>query len=121
MAKRVLLVDDEQMITNLLRRRLEAQGYECEECWDGGSALDKAKAGNFDIILLDYAMPVMKGDEFCQSAREDEKLKNIPIIVITAYTNRAADSFQEEGATDVMYKPIDEDALSDLIKKHIGE
>ncbi len=121
MAKRILLVDDEQMITNLLRKRLEAQGYECDECWDGGSGLDKAKEGNFDIILLDYSMPVMKGDEFCQCAREDDKLKNTPIIVLTAYTSRSVDSFKEEGATDVMYKPIDEDDLAELLKKYLKD
>lgn len=121
MAKKILIVDDEQMITKLLRKRLEAQGYDCDECWDGGSALEMAKEGAFDIILMDYSMPSMKGDEFCQSAREEEKLKSIPIIMLTAYTTRSVESFKEEGATDVMYKPIDEDDLQDLIKKYVGE
>ncbi len=119
MAKRILIVDDDQIITNLLRKRLEDQGFECEEVFDGAEALSKVNQDKFDLVFVDYAMPNLKGDEFCNAVREIERLKELPLIVITAYSNKEPDFFLDNGATDVMYKPIDEDLLEEKIAKYL--
>jgi len=119
MAQKILIVDDDASITGLLKRRLEDYGYECEECWDPIAAQQRLESERFDLVLLDYSMPSMKGDEFCMTLREQEKFKNLPIIMITAFTNKGTDFFIEIGATDVMFKPVDEEELDSKIKKHL--
>jgi CheY-like chemotaxis protein len=121
MTKKILIVDDETLITKLTRRRLEEAGYECDECWNGSSALEMIKSTKPDIVLLDYAMPVMKGDEVCREIREDVNFKDLPVIMLTAHTTKEAADLKEEGATDVMYKPIDEEDLLSMLEKHIGK
>jgi CheY-like chemotaxis protein len=116
---RILVVDDEEQMTTLIRRRLEANGYDVEEAWSGSAAKEKILAGKFDLILLDFSMPSMPGDELCRELRENERFKDLPIIILTAFQNRAADTFKEDGATDVMYKPIDTDELLGKLQKYL--
>ena len=81
MSRKVLVVDDEKLIVKGLRFSLEQDGMEVDCAYDGEEALEKAKAGEYDIILLDLMLPKMDGLEVCQQIRE---FSNVPIIMLTA-------------------------------------
>ncbi len=75
MSRKVLVVDDEKLIVKGLRFSLEQDGMEVDCAYDGEEALEKAKAGEYDIILLDPMLPKMDGLEVCQQIRE---FSNVP-------------------------------------------
>ena len=78
---KVLVVDDEKLIVKGLRFSLEQDGYEVECAYDGEEALDMARSGDYDIILLDVMLPRLTGFEVCQQLRET---LDVPIIMLTA-------------------------------------
>lgn len=116
MAK-LLIVDDEREIAEVMQVRLSNEGYETHVCFHGGEALDLIENGDFDLIIMDYFMPGLKGDMVCQSLREKEKTKNTPILIMTAFDHYDPKFFTQNGATDVLFKPIDKDKLLAKIKQ----
>ena len=101
---RILVVDDEERIRKLLKMYLEREGYVIDEAGDGVTALDKALAINYDIIILDLMLPEMDGVEVCYNLRET---KSTPIIMLTAKGEEAnrVQGF-EVGADDYVVKPF---------------
>ena len=81
MAKKVLVVDDEKLIVKGIRFSLEQDGMEVDCAYDGEEALEKAKNGTYDIILLDVMLPKLTGFEVCQQIRE---FSNVPVVMLTA-------------------------------------
>lgn len=81
MAKKVLVVDDEKLIVKGIRFSLEQDGMEVDCAYDGEEALEKAKSGTYDIILLDVMLPKLTGFEVCQQIRE---FSNVPVVMLTA-------------------------------------
>ncbi len=81
MGQRVLVVDDEKLIVKGIRFSLEQDGMEVDCAYDGEEALELAKAGQYDMILLDVMLPKMTGFEVCQQIRE---FSNVPIVMLTA-------------------------------------
>lgn len=104
MAKRILLVDDEPLIVKGLKFALEQDGYEIDSAGDGETALEKLKAGSYDMLLLDVMLPKLSGIEVCQTVRENS---DIPIIMLTA-KGEDMDKILglEYGADDYMTKPF---------------
>ena len=104
MSRKVLVVDDEKLIVKGLRFSLEQDGMEVDCAYDGEEALEKAKAGEYDIILLDLMLPKMDGLEVCQQYRE---ISNVPIIMLTA-KGEDMDKIlgPEYGAEDYVTKPF---------------
>lgn len=104
MARRVLVVDDEKLIVKGLKFSLEQDNMEVVVAYDGEEALNTAKSGDFDIILLDVMLPKMDGYEVCQAIRE---FSNVPIIMLTA-KGEDMDRIMglEYGADDYVVKPF---------------
>ncbi len=104
MAKRILLVDDEPLIVKGLKFALEQDGYEIDSANDGETALEKLKASDYDLVLLDVMLPKLSGIEVCQTVRENS---DIPIIMLTA-KGEDMDKILglEYGADDYMTKPF---------------
>jgi len=102
---RILIVEDEPTIARGLRDDLELDGYAVEEAADGESALRKARAGGFDLVLLDVMLPRKDGFAVCRSLRASGS--RTPIIILTA---RVQDSDKilglELGADDYVTKPF---------------
>jgi len=84
--KKVLLIDDEVDHIAMLQTRVEASGYQCLSAYDGEEGLKVALDEIPDIIILDIVMPKMNGYEMCYALKNNDKMKNIPIIIITAST-----------------------------------
>lgn len=104
MSKRVLVVDDEKLIVKGIRFSLEQEGMEVDCAYDGEEALEKAKTGDYDMILLDIMLPKLTGLEVCQQIRE---FSSVPIIMLTA-KGEDMDKILglEYGADDYITKPF---------------
>jgi adenylate cyclase len=109
----VLVVDDEEHNRTLLRDPLEALGHEVEEAANGMEAFHKIAVRLPDVILLDLMMPRMDGFEVCRRIRANAKTAHIPILMITALSERGDRLLGiQAGANDFLNKPID---LQDVI------
>jgi DNA-binding response OmpR family regulator len=111
MGDKVLVVDDDQEMRDLLSSLLEGEGYEVILGSNGEEAIELAEKENPQVILLDFEMPGIKGIEACKRLKSGEKTASIPIIMITAYTNKKPDAI-EAGADDFVNKPFDPTELS---------
>ncbi len=81
---RVLVVDDDPMITRLLRINLELEDFTVEEAWDGKTAMTMLRENAPELLILDIMMPQTNGWEILSRLREDEELKGIPVVILTA-------------------------------------
>lgn len=115
--KKILIVEDEKSISEILQYTINREGYEAVCSFDGAEALETALAGNFDLILLDVMLPSLDGFEICRRVRQ--KL-DTPIIMLTA-REEEADKIQglELGADDYMTKPFSGAELVSRIKANI--
>lgn len=104
MAKRVLVVDDEKLIVKGIRFSLEQDGMEVDCAYDGEEALEKAKSGTYDIILLDVMLPKLTGFEVCQQIRE---FSSVPVVMLTAKDDDMDKILGlDYGADDYITKPF---------------
>ena len=101
---KILVVDDEKLLVKGIKFNLENEGYQVECAYDGAAAVELAKTGGFDLIILDLMMPEIDGLEACMRIRE---FSNVPIIMLTA---RSEDTDKiigfECGADDYITKPF---------------
>lgn len=105
--ERILVIEDDKHISKLLRYNLEKTGYDCAIVEDGEKALDILGKQGADLIILDIMLPKMDGFEVCRLIKQDTKLKNIPIIMLTA-KGEEVDRIVglELGADDYVVKPF---------------
>ncbi|MBC7260341.1 MAG: response regulator transcription factor [Chloroflexi bacterium] len=110
---RILAVDDERSILDVIRRRLESEGYEVITARDGEEALKVALAWEPDIAILDVIMPKMDGLELCRRMREQPELAGLPVLFLTSRES-VEDRIRgfEAGADDYLPKPFDLRELS---------
>eukprot|EP01035_Chromulina_nebulosa_P059914 gene59914-81971_t len=87
-APSILVVDDQPINVQLLKRKLEREGIKVTAAYNGLEALDLTKKVTPDLILLDVMMPDMDGIEVCQRLQADETTRGIPVIFITARTTK---------------------------------
>ncbi len=101
---KILVVDDEKLLVKGIKFNLENDGYEVATAYDGEEAVELAKTGGFDLIILDIMMPKMTGLEACMQIRE---FSNVPIIMLTA---KGEDMDKligfEQGTDDYLTKPF---------------
>jgi DNA-binding response OmpR family regulator len=112
MSKRILIVDDEEVIRKFLKIHLNKLGYEVTEAEDGEKAIEKIGGGKFDLIICDVMMPNKNGWEVIKEVKSNPELNEIPIILLTA-KNDEVDMFKgyELGANYYMTKPFTKDQL----------
>ena len=107
LAKKILVVDDEENIVELLRINLKQHGYVPICAYSGMEALDKAQKIRPDLILLDIMMPDMDGLETCRRLKENQLLKKIPVIMLSAKSEEADKVIGlGVGADDYITKPF---------------
>lgn len=114
---KILVVDDERPIADILKFNLEKEGYEVVCAYDGGEAVDLAYSEQPDLILLDWMLPVKDGIEVCREVRA--KL-NMPIIMLTAKDSEIDKVLGlEMGADDYVTKPFGNRELLARVKAHL--
>ena len=101
---KILVVDDERVLVKGIKFNLESEGYQVEAAYDGEAAVDLARSGNFDLIILDLMMPRIDGLQACMRIRE---FSNVPVIMLTARSEDADKLVGFEcGADDYITKPF---------------
>jgi DNA-binding response OmpR family regulator len=114
MAKRILIVDDEEKIRDVIKEYAEFEGYTTSEASDGMEAVEKCRKEDFDIIIMDVMMPKLDG---FSAAKEIRKNKNIPVIMLSARSEEYDKLFGFEiGADDYVAKPFSPKELLARIK-----
>ncbi len=117
MGKRILIIEDDKDIVELLKHYLERENFALKDALDGFAGLEKAKAENFDLIILDIMLPEMDGLEVCKELRADPKTAAIPIIMLTAKTEETDKIVGLElGADDYVTKPFSPKELVARVK-----
>lgn len=120
--KKILLVEDEPFIADMVKRRLEANNYEIITAYDGQEGLEKARKENPDLIILDLMLPKIGGYKICRILKFDEKYKKVPIIMLTALTQEKDKELgYGTGADAYITKPFESTVLlakiEELLKK----
>ena len=101
---KILVVDDEELLVKGIKFNLENDGYEVEACYDGQTAVDKARSGSYSLIILDLMMPKLDGLTACMMIRE---FSTVPIIMLTAKSEDTDKLLGfEYGADDYITKPF---------------
>ncbi len=106
--KKILIIDDEKDLIELIGYQLRKEGFAIESTNNPLKAISLARATSPSLVILDVMMPDLNGYQLCQLIREDEQLKNIPVIFLTAKTD-SADRVKglELGADDYLAKPFE--------------
>ncbi len=123
MAKKILLIEDEKIMINLLEKKLEQEGYEVTVSVNGEEGLKKMKELKPDIILLDIIMPKMGGFEVMEEMEKDAQLKRIPVIIISNSGQPVElGKAKELGASDWLIKTeFDPQEVIEKVVKQIGK
>jgi len=115
-AKRILVVDDDENILNLERTILEQKGFEVTAAQGGAEALKLLADKTYDLVLLDVMMPEVDGFTVCRKIKEDDRLKDVPVIFLTAKGGgeALAEGF-ESGAVMYINKPFTANKLLTIV------
>ena len=120
--KKILLVDDEKDMVELVASRLKASNYTVILAYDGQEALDKAHKEKPDLIILDLMLPKIDGYKVCAMLKHDVRYSSIPIILFTARAQELDKVTDEEVKADAyITKPFEAQALLAKIKELLKE
>ena len=112
----MLVVEDNDEASFLLRTVLTRKGYRVVEAWDGKQAIEVAETEELDLILLDLHLPRLNGLGVIHRLRQNQKLETVPIVIVTGQDpEKYRGSAIAEGCDDFLIKPIDFDRLDALL------
>jgi diguanylate cyclase (GGDEF)-like protein len=117
---RILIVDDEPAIVELLEEHLQSEGYDTEHAFSGEEALSRLDKSAPDLVILDLMLPGMDGYEVCRLMQADARLNHVPVIMLTARSavpNKVLG--YQRGADDYIVKPFDPDELSVRVRAQL--
>ncbi len=116
---KILIVDDDVTITNLMKMLVSMDGHEPTTVNDSLQALETARAVNPDLITLDLMMPGLTGFDVCELLKNDPKLAGVPIIIVSAKDDAdSKEKAKQVGAVDYITKPFGMDEFISKIKAH---
>ena len=116
MPKKIMVVDDEEDILELVKAIFEAENAEVITAGSGEACLDKLKSVKPDLVILDMMMPGMSGREVCEKIRADTKTKDLKVVFLTVakFSEAGKDTLKQLNVLDYITKPFDND---DLIRR----
>ncbi len=121
MAKKVLIVEDNELNMKLFHDLLEAHGYDVAECSSGSEVLNVAREQKPDLILMDIQLPEVSGLDVTKWLKEDQDLKDIPVIAVTAFAMKGdEEKIRDGGCEDYISKPISVTRFLEVVQKYIG-
>ena len=121
MSKTVLIVEDNELNMKLFHDLLEAQGYDTLQTKDGMEALELARTNRPDLILMDIQLPELSGLEVTKWLKEDDDLKAIPVIAVTAFAMKGdEEKIRQGGCEAYIAKPISVVKFLETIQSFIG-
>jgi two-component system cell cycle response regulator DivK len=118
MTKKVLIVEDNELNMKLFHDLLEAQGYETLQTREGLQALSIAREHRPDLILMDIQLPEISGLEVTKWLKEDDELKSIPVVAVTAFAMKGDEERIREGGCEAyISKPISVSHFLETIRR----
>ena len=119
---RILLVEDDSELSNVLSRFLQNNGYQVDAALDGLEAVEKLRSSKPDLIITDLSVPKVSGWELCKASKQDPATSRIPILVITGTRRGALEELMslECGADEYIVKPFALDELLRTIQRWLG-
>jgi len=122
MAKTVLVVEDNELNMKLFHDLLEANGYNTIQTRSGLEAIDLARAQRPDLILMDIQLPEVSGLEVTKWIKEDDDLRSIPVIAVTAFAMKGDEERIRQGGCEAyLSKPISVNKFIETVKAYIGD
>lgn len=119
---KILIVEDNEMLQEILSERLMFRDYSVVVAGNGQEGVDLAKAEKPDLILMDMSLPIKDGWTATREIKSDASLKHIPIIALTAHAlSGDREKSIEAGCDDYETKPVNFKQLMQKIKKHLAE
>ncbi|MDQ4061726.1 MAG: response regulator [Pseudomonadota bacterium] len=122
MAKTVLIVEDNELNMKLFNDLLEASGYRTLQTRNGFEAIDLARAHRPDLILMDIQLPEVSGLDVTRWIKEDDELKSIPIIAVTAFAMKGDEERIRAGGCEAyISKPISVTKFLETVRHYLGD
>lgn len=122
MTKKVLIVEDNELNMKLFQDLLEAHGIDTVQTQEGRKAFDMAMEHKPDLIIMDIQLPEISGLEITKLLKEEEQLKHIPVIAVTAFAMKGDEQkIREGGCEDYVSKPISVSNFIQTVKSHLGD
>ena len=121
MPKKVMIVEDNELNMKLFRDLIEASGYETVRTRNGLEALDLARAHRPDLILMDIQLPEVSGLEVTKWLKEDDALKGVPVVAVTAFAMKGDEEVIRQGGCEAyISKPISVTSFLETVRRFIG-
>ena len=121
MAKTVLIVEDNELNMKLFHDLLEAHGYRTIQTRNGIEALELVRAHRPDLVLMDIQLPEVSGLEVTKWLKEDDDLRSIPVVAVTAFAMKGDEERIRQGGCEAyISKPISVMHFLDTIRQHLG-
>ena len=116
---KLLLIDDNKDITTMFSKYFTQKGHPCTVCNNSHNALDMITTGQYDIVLLDLAMPEVSGTDIVDALYQSGKIGKLNIIALTAssVSSEKEEELKKKGVNGVLKKPIDPDELLDYLQQ----
>ena len=123
MAQKIMIVDDEPNLVELVKAVLESEGYEVITAANGEECLEKLKTVRPDLILLDMMMPGISGRETCEKIRANPETANLKIVFLTVvrFSEVGKDILTKMNVVDYITKPFDNKEILDRVKKALAK
>ncbi len=122
MSKTVLIVEDNELNMKLFRDLLEAHGYATLQTRNGIEALSLARDHRPDLILMDIQLPEVSGLDVTKWLKEDDQLRQIPVIAVTAFAMKGDEErIREGGCESYISKPISIATFLETVRRYLGE
>ncbi len=120
MTKTILIVEDNALNMKLFNDLLASQGFRTLQCSDGVSALETARRERPDLIVMDIQLPEVSGLEVTKWIKEDEALRHIPVIAVTAFAMKGdEEKIRDGGCEAYVSKPISVKSFLGVVRKHL--
>lgn len=121
MAKKILIVEDNELNMKLFHDLLHTQGYETVETGNGIEAVDLAREHRPDLVLMDIQLPEVSGLDVTKWLKEDPELKSIPVIAVTAFAMKGDEERIRQGGCEAyISKPISVVKFLETIRSYVG-
>ncbi len=122
MTKSVLIVEDNELNMKLFHDLLEAHGYRTLQTRNGFDAMDIARAEHPDLIIMDIQLPEVSGLEVTKWLKEDDELRGIPVIAVTAFAMKGDEERIRQGGCEAyISKPISVAKFLETVKSYLGD
>ena len=122
MSQRIVVCDDEPHITRAISMKLSKAGFDVQTFPDGQSAWEVIRNEPPSLIITDYQMPRMDGLELISCLREDEKLRDVPVFLLTAKGFELDENQmrQEHGVAEMIVKPFSPRGILECVQRYVG-